>query len=147
MFLAETSIQLVPDGTLLLHLLMVAVMVFVLNRTLLKPINEILAEREKQVAVRLREAEALAAETEEKLRKYNATLREARAEGYRLLEKERAAALKEKEEKVRQYREESSKAVATQIAQTRHQEQTVRAELESQAVAVGDLISAQILRR
>jgi F0F1-type ATP synthase membrane subunit b/b' len=147
MFLAEASIQLVPDGTLLLHLLMVAVMVFILNRTLLKPVNEILAEREKQVAGRLREAEALAAETEEKLRKYNATLREARAEGYRLLEKERAAALKEKEEKVRQYRAESSKTVTTQIEQTRRQEQTVRAELESQAVAVGDLISAQILRR
>ena len=63
MFLAEASIQLVPDGTLLLHLMMVAVMVFILNRTLLKPINEILAEREKQVAGRLREAEALAAET------------------------------------------------------------------------------------
>ena len=46
MFLAETSIQLVPDGTLLLHLLMVGVMVAVLNRTLLKPINQILAERE-----------------------------------------------------------------------------------------------------
>lgn len=147
MFLAETSIQLVPDGTLLLHLLMIAVMVFILNRTLLKPINEILAEREKQVAGRLREAEAMAAETEEKLRTYNTTLREARAEGYRLLEKERAAALKEKEEKVRQYRNESSKKVATQIEQTRQQEQTVRAELESQAVSVGDLISAQILRR
>lgn len=147
MFLAETSIQLVPDGTLLLHLLMVAVMVFILNRTLLKPINEILAEREKQVAGRLREAEAMAAESDEKVRRYNATLREARAEGYRLLEKERAAALKEKDEKVRQYREESSKAVATQIEQTRQQEQKVRAELESQAVAVGDLISAQILRR
>jgi F0F1-type ATP synthase membrane subunit b/b' len=147
MFLAETSIQLVPDGTLLLHLLMVAVMVFILNRTLLKPINEILAEREKQVAGRLREAEVMAAESEEKLRRYNATLREARAEGYRLLEKERAAALKEKDEKVRQYREESSKTVAAQIEQTRQQEQKVRAELESQAVAVGDLISAQILRR
>ena len=44
MFLAEAQIQLVPDGTLLLHVLMVAVMVFILNRTLLKPINEILAE-------------------------------------------------------------------------------------------------------
>jgi len=147
MFLAEASIQLVPDGTLLLHLLMVAVMVFILNRTLLKPVNEILAERERQVAGRLREAEAMAAESEEKLRKYAATLREARAEGYRLLEKERAAALKEKEEKVRQYREESSKTVATQIEQTRQQEQKVRAELESQAATVGDLISAQILRR
>ena len=147
MFLAETSIQLVPDGTLLLHLLMVAVMVFILNRTLLKPINQILAEREKQIAGRLKEAEALAAETEEKLRRYNGTLREARAEGYRLLEKERAAALKEKEEKVRLQREELSKTVAAQIEQTRQQEQKVRAELESQAVTVGDLISSQILRR
>jgi F-type H+-transporting ATPase subunit b len=147
MFLAETSIQLVPDGTLLLHLLMVAVMVFILNRTLLKPINQILAEREKQIAGRLKEAEALAAESEEKRARYNGTLREARAEGYRLLEKERAAALKEKEEKVRVYREELSKTVTSQVEQTRQQEQKVRDELESQAIAVGDLISSQILRR
>jgi len=147
MFLAETSIQLVPDGTLLLHLLMVAVMVFILNRTLLKPINQILAEREKQISGRLKEAEALAAESEDKLRRYNSTLREARAEGYRLLEKERTAALKEKDEKVRRYREELSKTVTAQIEQTRQQEQRVRVELESQAVAAGDLISSQILRR
>ena len=146
MFLAET-IQLVPDGTLLLHVLMVVVMVFVLNRTLLKPINEILAEREKQISGRLKEAEALATETDEKLRRYNATLRDARAEGYRLLEKERATALKEKDEKVRLYREEISKTVATQVEQTRRQEQQVRGELESQAAVVGDLISSQILRR
>ena len=147
MFLAETSIQLVPDGTLLLHLLMIAVMVFILNRTLLKPINQILAEREKQISGRLKQAEALAAETEEKLRRYHGTLREVRADGYRLLEKERAAALKEREEKVRLYREELSKTVSAQIEQTRQQEQKVRAELESQAVSVGDLISSQILRR
>ena len=147
MFLAEAAIQLVPDGTLLLHLLLVVVMVFVLNRTLLKPINDILAEREKQIASRLKEAEAMAAETDEKLRRYNSALREARAEGYRLLEKERAGALKEKDEKVRQYRAEVSKNVATQVEQTRQQEQKVRGELESQAVAVGELISSQILRR
>ena len=147
MFLAEAAIQLVPDGTLLLHLLLVVVMVFVLNRTLLKPINDILAEREKQIASRLKEAEAMAAETDEKLRRYNSALRDARAEGYRLLEKERAGALKEKDEKVRQYREEVSKNVATQVEQTRQQEQKVRGELESQAVAVGELISLQILRR
>jgi F0F1-type ATP synthase membrane subunit b/b' len=147
MFLAETSIQLVPDGTLLLHVLMIAVMVFVLNRTLLKPINQILAEREKQISGRIKEAEALAAETDQKLKRYNGALREARAEGYRLLEKERAAALKEKDEKVRLYREETWKTVAAQIEQTRRQQQQVRAELESQAAAVGELISSQILRR
>ncbi|HKV34115.1 MAG TPA: ATP synthase F0 subunit B [Pyrinomonadaceae bacterium] len=145
MFLAQ--IQLVPDGTLLLHLLMVGVMVFILNRTLLRPINQILAERERQVEGRIKEAETLAAETEEKVRRYNAALREARTEGYRLLEKERAAAVKEKDEKVRQYREQMSHTVAAQVETTRLQEQQVRGELESQAASIGDLISSQILRR
>lgn len=147
MFLAEASIQLVPDGTLLLHLLMVAVMVFVLNRTLLKPINQILAERERQVEGRIKEAKGLTLETEEKLNHYNAALRQARAEGYRLLEKERAAALEDKDQKVRQYREEMSNTVASQLESIRQQEQKVRQELESQAAVVGDLISSQILRR
>ena len=147
MFLAEASIQLVPDGTLLLHMLMVAVMVFVLNRTLLKPINRILAEREKQVEGSIKEAQLMTAETENKLRQYNATLREARSEGYRLLEKERAAAIREKDEKIRLYRDEMSKTVAAQVEKTRQQKEKVREELESQAAAIGDLISSQILRR
>jgi F0F1-type ATP synthase membrane subunit b/b' len=146
MFLAEAAIQLVPDGTLLLHLLMVGVMVFVLNRTLLKPINNILAEREKQVEGSIKEAQVLTAETEEKLRRYNATLREARSDGYKLLEKERSAALREKDEKIRLYRDEMSRTVAAQVDQTRQQEQKVRGELESQAAAIGEVISSQILR-
>jgi F0F1-type ATP synthase membrane subunit b/b' len=147
MILLEASIQLVPDGTLLLHLLMVGVMVFVLNRTLLKPINEILAERERQIAGRLKEAEAMAAETQEKLKKYNEALREARADGYKLLERERAQGLKEKEEKLRKYRDEMSKEAAAQIETTRRQEQAAKGELEAQAATIGNLISSQILRR
>jgi F0F1-type ATP synthase membrane subunit b/b' len=147
MFLAEASIQLVPDGTLLLHLLFIAVMVFVLNRTLLKPINHILAEREKQIGGRLSEAQMLSAEAEEKLRKYQAALREARAEGYRLLEKERAALLKEKDEKVRQRREELSRTIAQELDSIQKQQEKVRAELEAQAETMGGLISSQILRR
>ena len=147
MILAEDTIQLVPDATLLLHLLFVVVMVVVLNRTLLKPINLILAEREKQITGRLREAEALAAESQEKLKKYNDTLREARTTGYKLLEKERADGLKEKEQKLRQSRDELSKNVATQVEQIRRQEQSVKSELEGQAATIGDLISSQVLRR
>ena len=147
MFLAEASIQLVPDGTLLFHLLVIAVMVFVLNRTLLKPINQILAEREKLITGQLSEASALKAETEEKRRKYNETLREARTEGYRLLEKERAEALKQKEEKLRVYRDEMSKEVAQQVEATRKQEDAVRGELEAQATSISDLITSRILRR
>lgn len=147
MFLAESTIQLVPDGTLLVHLFLVGVMVAVLNRTLLKPINQILSEREKNVAERKKEAQTVASETAEKLRKYDAALREARAEGYRLLEKERAQALKEKDEKLRSFREEISKTVAAQVEATNQQEEGVRQDLEAQAAAIGGLISSQILRR
>src|SRR6185436_10309783 len=147
MILEETSIQLVPDGTLLVHLVLVVVMVVVLNRTLLKPINRILSDREKEITGRLREAEALAAESEEKRRQYNDTLREARTSGYKLLEKERGEGLKEKEQKLRQSRDELSNNVARQVEQIRSQEQSVKSELEGQAATIGELISSQILRR
>jgi|SRR5829696_3563179 len=147
MVLAETSIQLVPDGTLLLHMLMVAVMVFILNRTLLKPINRILAERERQVEGRLQEAQMMAAETDEKLKKYNDALHEARVDGYKLVEKERAEGLKQKDEALRLHREQMSHEVAEQIENTRRQEESVKKELEAQAGAISSLISTQILRR
>jgi len=147
MVLLEASIQLVPDGTLLVHLLMVAVMVFVLNRTLLKPVNRIFAEREKQIAGRLQEAQMLATETEQKLKKYNDALHSARVEGYKLLEKERADALKDKDEKVRVSREQASREVAVQVDSIRRQEQSVKQELETQAASISSLISAQVLRR
>jgi F-type H+-transporting ATPase subunit b len=147
MFLAEASIQLVPDGTLLLHLLFIAVMVFVLNRTLLKPINKILADREQEIGGRLNEAQRLSADAEEKLRQYQSALREARADGYRLLEKERAAGLKEKDQKVQQHREALSRRVAQELDSIQQQQEKVRTELEAQADSMGVLISSQILRR
>ena len=147
MILAEDTIQLVPDATLLLHLVFVVVMVVVLNRTLLKPINRILAERERQIAGRLQEAEALAAESQEKRKQYNDTLREARSAGYKLLEKERAEGLKDKEQKLRQSRDQLTKEVGAQVAQIRSQEQAVKSELDGQAATIGNLISSQILRR
>lgn len=147
MVLLEAQIQLVPDGTLLLHLLLVVVMVFILNRTLLKPINQILAEREKQIAGRRKEAQSLAAETDQKLKTYNDALRDARVEGYKLLERERADAVKEKDEKVRLYRDQSSREVAAEKDNIRRQEQSVKQELEGQAASISNLISAQVLRR
>ena len=147
MVLLEAQIQLVPDGTLLVHLLMVVVMVYVVNRTLLGPINRILAEREKQIAGRLQEAQTLATETEQKLKKYKDALHAARVEGYKLLERERADALKEKDEKVRLSREQASREVAAQKENIQRQEQSVKQELESQAASIGSLISAQVLRR
>ena len=147
MVLLEATIQLVPDGTLLVHLLMVVVMVFILNRTLLKPINRILEERENQIAGRLEEAQRLEAEREQKLKQYNDALHAARVDGYKLLEKERADGLKAKDEQVRLHRELASREVAAQLENIKRQEQSVKQELETQAASISSLISAQVLRR
>ena len=94
---AGNAIQLVPDGTLLLHLMLVVVMVGLLNLTLLRPINRILEERERRTKDQSNEAESALAEVREKLLEHESRTREARARGYRLLEGERAAATRERE--------------------------------------------------
>src|SRR6478672_8428520 len=137
MFLAESSIQLVPDGTLLVHLAMVVVMVAVLNRTLLKPINKILADREKHILGRVDEAQEMRKRTERKLSEYNSALRDARTEGYHLLEKERSEAVREKDEKVRVFREEISTVLAEGLRATHDQERQVRRQLEAEAETLG----------
>jgi len=147
MFLAESSIQLVPDGTLLLHFVMICVMVFVLNRTLLRPINKVLEEREKRVQGALDEAAGLAQERSEKMGHYQAELRQARTEGYQLLEQGRAEAVKDKEAKISGAKNELSTWLASELAATKAQEQKVMSELDAEASRVGDLITAQILKR
>jgi F-type H+-transporting ATPase subunit b len=147
MFLAESSIQLVPDGTLLLHLLVVGLMVAVLSRTLLRPINQILRERENRISTQLEQARATAAAREEKLRRYQSELRRARAEGYHLLEQEKVTALREREEGLRSLKKELTEWVSDQLETTRRQEEQVRRELEAQASTFGILISSQILGR
>jgi F-type H+-transporting ATPase subunit b len=147
MFLAESSIQLVPDGTLLLHFLFVGFMVVVLSRTLLKPINAILLEREEYMLGRKKLAQATASAREEMLQRYETELRKARTEGYRLLELERATAIKEKQEKLQSMKKEMATWVSSEIATTRQQEEQIRRELEAQASSMAELISYQILGR
>ena len=147
MFLAESSIQLVPDGTLLLHLVVVGLMVVVLNRTLLKPINRILSEREKSILGRAKEAQRMYQEREAKLKAYNSALRDARTEGYRLLESARAVALKERDEKLLLYKEELRQLVTVEIQATRQQEEEARRDLEAKATGISNVISTRILGR
>ena len=147
MFLAENSIQLVPDGTLLVHVLIIAIMVAVLNRTLLKPINEILSRRDALLSGRMTEAEILSAAREEKLHTYEAALREARTEGYHLLESEKADALRERERRLSEIKDEISREVTSAIQATRQQESEVRKDLEAQAGELSTLIGEQVLRR
>jgi F-type H+-transporting ATPase subunit b len=144
---AENSIQLVPDGTLFLHIAIILVMVVVLNATLFKPINRILEEREKRTRGRSGEAGDILRSVEEKLAHYEQTLRKTRVEGYRLMEQERAVAMNERQSKVSAVREEINRSVAQQKEAVHAQAEEARATLDLEARRIAAEIGEQILHR
>jgi hypothetical protein len=64
-----------------------------------------------------------------------------------LLERERAQAVKEKDDKVRAFKEESARRLSEELKTTLEQEQKLQGELEGQAEQLSSMITAQILRR
>ena len=98
--LAENSIQLVPDGTLIVHVIIILVMVYVLNATLYKPINQILESREKRTRGRLSEAQEVMKSVNEKITEHERSLRQARSEAFSLAESLRGEAMKDRQQKV-----------------------------------------------
>src|SRR3982074_3518409 len=110
--LAENSIQLVPDGTLILHVLIILVMVYVLNATLFKPINRILEARDLRTRGRLSEAQEILKKVSEQLANYERQLRQARGEAYAFSERERGAALQERQQKLNEMRAQLSESIA-----------------------------------
>ena len=144
---AENAIQLVPDGTILLHLLMVVAMVFVLNRTLFRPVNKVLTEREAQTTGKLSEAKKLRADLEGAVSRYERGLREARSKAYHQVEMERIEALKVRDEGVTQVREEIRALVAQEKAEIERQVVEARQALALESVQSAIQIGSQILHR
>lgn len=144
---AGNAIQLIPDGTLLLHLALIALMVGLLNVTLLKPINRILADRDRRTKGRVREAQSILAGVSEKLQEYERRLREARADGYALLEGERVALSRERERKVAGIKLEVSTWLREQKEKLNLDAEQIKTRLEKDAKTIALEIARQILRR
>lgn len=145
--LAGNSIQLVPDGTLILHGAIIIIMVIVLNRTLFRPINRILEERDRRTRGLRSEAEQTLVTIEQSLRQYEQTLRGARTEGYQLLERQRAEAIRERERQIASARELLSKQTSTEKQEIRSQAEIARTTLSKEAKRIALRISSQILGR
>jgi len=141
------SIQLVPDGTIVLHIAIIITMVFVLNRLLFKPINNILEERERRTRGRSGEARETIKRVEENLANYENSLRKARAEGYRLLEQKQAEAFGARQQKISLVRQEVEQQVEAERDSIRAQADEARATLEGEAERIAAGISSQILGR
>ena len=145
--LAGNAIQLVPDGTLLFHLAVIAVMVALLNATLLGPINQILEDRERRTKGRFAEAESICASVSQKLQEYESRLREARAEGYVFLEEQRATASREREGRVAEVKLELASWLQDEKKRLTMDAEQIKSRLEKDAVTIALEIARQILHR
>jgi len=144
---AENSIQLVPDGTLILHIIIILVMVWLLNLTLYKPINQILANREKRTRGRMTEAEEISQSVSQKLSEYERALRQARGEAYAQTEAQRAEAMKERQQKLNEMREQMAQSVAQEKKTIEQQATEARATLEDESRRIAAEIGGRLLNR
>ena len=144
---AEGSIQLVPDGTLLFHLALIIAMVALLNATLLKPINRILEERQRLTKGRLSDAQQTLLTVNEKLFEYERRLREARAEGYALMEQERAVISEDRQRKLVEVKSEVARLLSDQKEKLKIEGAQVKSKLAVDARAIALEIGRQILGR
>ena len=146
-FALAGKIQLVPDGTLVFHILLILLMVAILNATLFKPINRILAERDATTRGRFSEAQTLIQSAQEKLELYEAQLREARAEGYALTEQERLSSLKEREQQVKNIRGELGTWLAAEKQKLARETQLAKEELGLESRTLSEEIASRIIGR
>lgn len=144
---AENSIQLVPDGTLILHVIIILVMVWILNATLYKPINRILEAREKRTRGRSSEAEEIMSVVSEKAANYERELRSARAEGYARTEQERTAAMQVRQQKLNEVRQQLAESVAQEKQLIEKQAAEARATLENESRHIAQEIGERVLHR
>jgi F-type H+-transporting ATPase subunit b len=144
---AENSIQLVPDGTLILHVLIILVMVYVLNATLFKPINRILEARERRTKGRLSEAQEILRTVSEQLASYERQLRQARGAAYAFSESERAAAMQERQQKLTEMRQQLSESIAQEKKAIEQQADEARGTLEVESRRLAREIGARVLSR
>ncbi len=141
------SIQLIPDGTLLIHIAIIITMVFILNRILFRPVLRTLSDREARTHGRSDEARETVRKVGESLTRYENSLRQARAEGYSLLEKQQAEANSERQRKVAQVRREVEAQLGQEKNEIHAQAEQARATLLGEAERVAAEIKTQVLRR
>src|SRR5690606_30069809 len=108
------SIQLFPDGTLFIHIALILVMVWVLNRTFFNPINQVLASRDKNKFGPGGEAEKILNDALEKEAKLNQEMLGARTEGYELIEKQREAAVEMRAKRIAEAKAEAASKMAAE---------------------------------
>ena len=144
--LAFQEVRLVPDGTLLIHIALILLMIWVLNRTFFRPINRVIQSRERSKGGRSSEAQEILKQIGDKQSRYEQTMLKARSEGYELIERERAQAVAVRQQKIGAVKEEVAQKVAQETEELNRQTVQAKAAIAQQAEQMAEKISSNILK-
>ena len=144
--LAFQEVRLVPDGTLLIHIALILLMIWVLNRTFFRPINRVIESRERSKGGRSSEAQEILKQIGDKQSRYEQTMLKARSEGYQLIERERAQAVAVRQEKIGAVKEEVAQKIAQETEELNRQTVQAKAAIAQQAEQMAEKISSSILK-
>ena len=136
-----------PNLTLVVVIILFIIFVIVLNQLLFKPIGKVLDERETLTEGAAAEARAASRQYQSRLNNYEETMRQARAESYRKLEKQRKAALEERSKLVASARAQAEVEIAKARAEVAAQTAEARAALEQESRQIAEQISRTLLGR
>lgn len=145
--LAFQEVRLIPDGTLIIHIALILLMIWILNRTFFRPVNRLLESRARSKGGHSSEAQEILKNIGEKQSRYDAAMLEARSEGYELIERERAQAVASRQEKLGVVKEEVAELVALESRELENQKSTARATIAAEAEKMAERISASILKQ
>ncbi|HEY6400346.1 MAG TPA: ATP synthase F0 subunit B [Blastocatellia bacterium] len=135
------------DGSFLFIFFSILLLIYILNHTLFKPINRILEERERLGAGRISEARRMIGEYDERLKRYESQLREARSEAYQSLEAGRREATLERQRMIGEVKAETAGQIDAARLEISEQATEAKQNLEKEARAMAATISSRILRR
>lgn len=145
-FLLFADVQLVPDGTIFIHIALILLMIWTLNRTFFRPINRVIAAREKNKGGRFGEAEEILQSVEAKNSAYNSAMLDARSKSYELIEREKTEALARRQTEIETVKTETEKTVARETAELNRQAAEAKTTIARDAQQMAERISASILR-
>ncbi len=146
MVVFAAEIQLIPDGTIFIHIAMILVMIWLLNRTLFRPINKVLQSRAKNTGGRSTEAQDILKQVADKESSYKTELRDVRTEGYEMMETQRAEAVTERNEKISTVKNEVASMLDKEKTAVKNQFETAQKDLTKDAQKLAEAISSNILK-
>jgi F-type H+-transporting ATPase subunit b len=146
LFAFAETVQLLPDGSLFIHIGMILLMIYILNRTFFRPINRVIEARVKNKGGRFTEAEEILNKVSKKQADYENDLLKARSESYEFIEKERSEAIRKRQAEIEEVKAETGAMFEQNKEEILNQTNEARTAIKNQADELADRISANILK-